>query len=513
MKQALQRYNRRLFLFRQAALIGLGRIATGGAQPRLTSNPFTLGVASGDPEPDGVVLWTRLAPDPLEGGGLGPVTLTTRWEVASDEGFRNIVRTGTAEAVPELAHSIHVEVSGLEPDRPYWYRFDTGGIASPVGRTWTAPPPDRHLEEFRFAFVSCQKYEDGFFTSLRHLASEDIRLAIHLGDYIYEGAASDGRPRRHNSLEIKTLDEYRNRYALYQSDEDLQAAQAAFPFAMAWDDHEVDNDYAGAISEDRVSPDLFLQRRAAAYQAYYEHMPLRLASLPMGPRMRLYRSLQAGALARFCLLDTRQYRTDQPCGAKNSPLCAEALNPEATLLGSHQREWLSRSLASSEAQWNIIGQQVLVAPVDRIAGPGEELSMDKWSGYVRERDNLLRLLHEGPVANPVILTGDIHSNWANDLHLNPEDVSSPHVAVELVGTSLSSGGDGGPRERRAEAVAAENPFVRYHNGQRGYVRVTLTNDLCRADYRVLDYVTRPGSPVRTSASFVVESGRARLERL
>jgi alkaline phosphatase D len=321
---------------------------------RLRDYPFRLGIASGDPLADGVVLWTRLAPAPLQGGGMPNEDVKVEWQVAHDEGMTRVVRKGVATASPDWGHSVHVEVSGLQPDRTYWYQFRVGSETSPVGRTRTAPAADAMLDRLWFAFASCQHYEYGYFNALRHMADEDLHAVVHLGDYIYEGGISKNRPRQHNSAEIISLEDYRNRYALYRSDADLQAAHAAFPWIVTWDDHEFDNNYADLISEEPdVAAEAFAKRRADAYQAYFEHMALRRSALPQGPMMQLYRHVDYGRLARFSVLDTRQYRTDQPCGDHNKPPCDGVYDPEATLLGPSQEKWLCEGLASSPARWNI----------------------------------------------------------------------------------------------------------------------------------------------------------------
>jgi alkaline phosphatase D len=324
--------------------------------------PFKLGIASGDPAPDGVVLWTRLAPDPLNGGGMPPEDVRVRWQVATDEAMSKVVRKGTATASKDWAHAVHVEVQGLLPDRTYWYQFKAGDEIGPVGRTRTAPAGDVMLQKFRFAFASCQHYEYGYFTALRHMAAEDLHAVVHLGDDIYEDGPHKNRARLHNSPEIELLDEYRNRYALYQSDPDLQAAHAAFPWIVTWDDHEFDNNYAGDISEQpNIVATKFLQRSADAYKVFYEHMPVRRSTLPHGPMMQLYRNVTYGRLAQFSVLDTRQYRTDQPCGDHNKPLCEGVFDPNATLLGKTQEKWLCDGLTDSPARWNILAQQVMMA--------------------------------------------------------------------------------------------------------------------------------------------------------
>ncbi|MDF2378412.1 MAG: alkaline phosphatase D family protein, partial [Verrucomicrobiales bacterium] len=301
-----------------AALRAEGRV---NAKPKFGSNPFTLGVASGDPEPDGVVLWTRLAPKPLDGGGMDPEPVRVQWEVATDEQFKNVVKSGDTLAMPQLGHSVHVEVGGLKSHHWYYYRFHAGEESSAVGRTRTAPAYDANPELVRFAFTSCQHFESGYFNGYPHMQREDLDLVIHLGDYIYEYAGVDNRPRKHLGKEIETLDEYRTRYAQYRLDESLQETHRLFPWLVTWDDHEFDNNCANLVSEeDGVSPEVFLQRRMDAYQAYYEFMPLRRRSFPQGPDMTLYRECRYGRLANFQVLDTRQYRTDQPNGDHQKPM-------------------------------------------------------------------------------------------------------------------------------------------------------------------------------------------------
>ena len=504
---------RRAFLLRTGQCLALTVASSRFSFGQAHTDPFTLGVASGDPLPDGIVLWTRLASDPLNGGGMPDKAVEVDWEIGTDEKLSKIVKKGRATATPDLAHSVHVDVRGLEPATWYWYRFRTGGHTSPIGRTKTAPASRRKLDKLSFAFASCQHYEAGFFTAYEHMASEDLDLIVHLGDYIYEGAPRTTGVRKHNSPEILSLSDYRNRYALYRSDPHLQKAHALFPWIVTWDDHEVDNNYAAEKSEDGMTRDRFLERRASAYQAYYEHMPLRRASLPKGSKMLLYRRLAFGDLAEFSVLDTRQYRSDQPCDDGNKPQCPAALAHEATLLGGPQEKWLLDGLKQSNARWNIIAQQVMMAKVDRRAGPEEGYAMDQWSGYEVARRRVLDFLHERRPSNPVVLTGDIHSNWVADLKKDFSDPRSTTVGTEFVGTSISSGGDGADMLPAVQAYLPENPHVRFYNNQRGYVRCVVTPDKWQADYRVLDAVTKPGAPIRTRASFVVENGRPGAQQL
>ena len=502
-----RRLGRRDLLTGGLALLGLGAARRTAGGSLFQPSTFPLGVASGDPTSDGVVLWTRLALDPLNGGGMPPDDVEVVWEVARDERMADVVRRGTSVARGVLGHSVHVEVDGLEPGRWYWYRFRAGADESAVGRTRTLPAAGARTDRLRFAFASCQHYEQGYYTAYRHMAEDDLDLVFHLGDYIYEYEGRDGRVRRHTGDEIELLDDYRNRYALYRSDPDLQAAHAAFPWVVTWDDHEVDNNYANAVSEEEGLPaELFLRRRAAAYQAYYEHMPLRRSSLPAGPNLQLYRAFAWGDLASVHVLDTRQYRTDQPCGDSGGN-CDGIYDPAATVLGERQERWLMDGLEGSTARWNVVPQQIMMARVDFASGDEESYAVDVWSGYEAARRRLMEFLATRRPANPLVLTGDIHSNWVTDLKVDYRDPAAPVVGTELVCTSISSGGDGGDGGDRAAALLAENPSVRFYNGQRGYVRCHLTPEQCQADYQVLEYVTRPGSPISTRASFVVEDGR------
>jgi alkaline phosphatase D len=479
---------------------------------RFASDPFSLGVASGDPWPDGVVLWTRLAPDALSGGGMPAHKVPVKWEVATDERMQKVVASGTAMATPEFGHSVHVEVAGLQPARWYWYRFTVDAGASPIGRTRTAPALNARNDELKFAFVSCQHYEMGFYTAYKHLADDDLDLVIHLGDYIYEGPAANDRVRRHNSVEIKTLEAYRNRYALYKSDPLLQRAHANFPWLVVWDDHEVDNNYAALIAEDNAPKEEFARRRAQAYQAYYEHMPLRRSVLRRGNDVEIYRGLSFGRLASFHLLDTRKYRTDQPCGDGSKPPCPQSLDPKQTMMGSEQEQWLMRSLQQSPARWNVIAQQVMMGAVDSMPGPEQRFAMDQWNGYAAARQRFLEFLRDRKPSNPVVITGDIHTNWVSDLKPEFYREDSPVVATEFVGTSITSSGDGADVRPTTAAILGENPHIKFFNGQRGYVRCSIKAARWRTDFRVLAAVSKPDEPISTRASFVVESGQPGAKR-
>ena len=511
--------DRRSFLagsasFAAAALLSSCTNPRVTTHPKFSAYPFSLGVASGDPLADGVVLWTRLAPRPLEpGGGMGASNVTVSWQIAEDEAMSRVVQSGTATARADWSHSVHVEVSGLRADRWYWYQFKTGGEVSQLGRTRTTPADNVLPDRLRFAMASCQHYETGLYTAYDHMAREDIDLVVHLGDYIYEGAANTDRLRQHLGGECLAIDDYRIRYARYKTDPHLQAAHAMAPWIVTWDDHEVANNYADEYLKNGTPKHEFLLRRAAGYQAYFEHMPLRRSSLPRGPDMLLYRSLSHGRLAQFHVLDTRQYRTPQKLSDGNKPPSPVLLDPNGTLLGDRQREWLFDGLERSPAGWNILTQQVMMARVDRSPGPKVTHSMDQWPGYEFERRRVLKHFHDQQIKNPVVLTGDIHKNWANELIADFDQLDSKVVGTEFVGTSISSSGDGGEQPNGHDQILGENPFVKFFNGERGYVLHDITPETWRADYRTVPYVTRPGAPVQTRASFVVESDRPGLNRV
>jgi alkaline phosphatase D len=481
--------------------------------PKFTAYPFQLGVASGDPTPDGIVLWTRLAPQPLEGGGMTHDSVEVAWQIAEDEQMSKVVQKGTTVAAPEWAHSVHVEVAGLKPDRWYWYQFKAGNEVSQKGRTRTMPADNSTPDKLRFAFASCQHYESGYFTAYEHMVKEDLDLVLHLGDYIYEYAGIEKRVRKHLGPECKSLENYRTRYAQYKTDPALQAMHAAAPWIVTPDDHEVENNYANDIpgKPGQTKTD-FLMRRACAYQAYYEHMPLRRRSIPKGPDIQLYRDLKFGRLAEFHVLDTRQYRTDQPCGDGNKPPCEESLSPDGTILGSKQREWLFNGLSKSPARWNVLAQQVMMARVDRKAGAEVGYSMDQWPGYEIDRRKVLKFLGERKISNPVVLAGDIHSNWANELLTDFDNLESKSVATEFVGTSISSSGDGTNNPKNLEQTYSENPFVKFHNAERGYVRCEINAKEWRTDYKTVEFVSKKDAPLNTRRSFVVESGHAKLQK-
>ncbi|MFB9907116.1 alkaline phosphatase D family protein [Allokutzneria oryzae] len=498
---------------RRSALIGgvgaLGAATLGGvasAAAGRTATPFTLGVASGDPSPAGVVLWTRLATDPLADDGLGGMaarTVQVEWELATDERFTRIERRGVETAVPELGHSVHVELIGLRPGHCYYYRFRADGHLSPAGRTRTAPAARSITSPLTMCFASCAQYEHGYFTAYRRLAEECPDLVLHLGDYQYEYApnvyvAPGGNVRDHVGPKTTTLANYRQRYAQYKTDPDLQAAHAVAPWVVVLDDHEVENNWAGMVPE---KPDpRFAEKRRAAFQAYYENMPLRRSALPTGSEMRLYRRIGWGGLATFHMLDTRQYRDDQACG-DGTKSCPERFNPKRTITGAAQEAWLLDGFRRSRARWDVLGQQVFFSQKDVQVGPGERNDMDAWDGYAASRDRIVEGWTSAGVRNAVVLTGDVHAAWASNVHKRWSDPDSPSVGTELVTSSITSGGDGSETRPDTEGVFKENTHLKFFNNRRGYVRTRFTPHEVLVDYRAVQKVSTPGKPVQTKASF------------
>jgi alkaline phosphatase D len=510
--------SRRRFLVAGGSSLGLIACAARGPAPILSPSfsrdPFTLGVAAGSPRADGFVIWTRLAPLPLEdpsgGGGMPAQAVEVEWVVAQDPALRRQVKRGSALAEPDWAHSLHVEIAGLPADRPYWYAFRTGDWHSAIGRARTLPVPDHPLAQLRFAFASCQHYETGYYAAYRHMVADDPDLIVHLGDYIYE--TSSAQPlRRHEGPEPVDLAGYRRRHACYKLDPDLRAAHAHCCWLMSWDDHEVDNDYAGLYSADPAfAGEAFARRRAAAYRAYWEHMPLPLSARPAADGgMVLHSRTRIGDLLELSLLDARQYRSDQACatpgklGGQVVPDCAERGDTARTMLGPAQEQWLLTGLGASRSRWNVIAQSMLMAPLDQRPGAEQGWWTDGWDGYPAARGRILDALAQRQVPNPVVIGGDIHAFFANDLHREgPESVV---VASEFVGSSISSTG---VAHDKFLAMLPENPQVKFFDSRsRGYVLCELGPALWRSKFRAVEDVRDPLTPVRTLASFVVEAGR------
>ena len=499
-----------------AALVALPVTARVASNWQPKQYPFSLGVASGHPRPDGFVLWTRLAPAPLQAdGGMPRERVAVRWEIASDENFRQLVRAGTAVADPDWAHSVHVEVKGLAPARPYFYRFRCGDASSPVGRAASACARGESTKSLEFGLACCQNYEHGYYNAYRHMANANLDLVVHVGDYIYEHGPGNGRVRVHVGGECKTLHDYRIRHALYRSDPDLQAAHAACPWLFAWDDHDVSNDYAGDISELGDAPSVFRARRAAAYRAYYEHLPLPTNVAPRGADAQMYRVADFGTLARFAVLDERQYRSPQACplpgrhGSNRVSDCAELLRADRTMLGEAQEHWLGSQLAASHARWNFVTQGVAMAHIDEQPGPGRRYWTDAWNGYPAARARLLQQLVDSRAANPVVLSGDMHTFMVSDINRTADDLSTPVVASELLVTSISSDP---PPEKMIQGWLPENPNIKFATGgYRGYVRVSLREDSLQASLIAMRTVQERDATGRTLKSFALEAGKPGIQ--
>ena len=506
-----------------AAGLSLGAIASDRAlaQAHFDSYPFTLGVASGDPSPTGVVLWTRLAPQPLlVGGGLPDEPYEVDYEVSLDDSFHAIVRRGTTVALPDEAHSARVELHGLGPQHEYFYRFRAGGEISPIGRTRTTPPGNSMVRQVTFAFASCQNFPDGYFTPYQDIAASDIDAVIHLGDYIYEGSARDIRAHA-PAREIRTLAEYRIRHGQYKTDEHLQAAHAAHPWLVTWDDHEFKNNYADEDIDPDMPPDVVRARREAAYRAYWEHMPLARARKPQGPDLQLYRRFRWGQQATFNVLDGRQYRSDQPLLCANAErdagYCPDDLNPARTMLGAEQRDWLLEDLATTKARWNVLAQQTGFAPFNRGTGLnppnfGAPTPTDSWDGYVAERQQILDWIADQGTPNPVVLTGDTHQNWVRNVPRDYRELAGPTIATEFMGTSISTNGDPVNRFERY-GDDPNNPHVAFRNNNRGYVRCTVTPDAWVSEFRVVSTVRQLVATTSTLATFMIENGRPGAARV
>lgn len=488
---------------------------------KIADDPFTLGVASGDPLPGSVLLWTRLAPSPYEpGNGLPNERVTVQWELAHDARFRRIVRRGSVTAHPEFNHSVHVEVDNLDAARTYYFRFRAGKWISDTGRTRTAPAAGSKVSSLTLAAVSCQAYHDGYFTPYKHLAEDDVDVVFHLGDYLYEYAVNSvGGARNYTdrtlpalyNRETQTLEDYRLRYALYKSDPDLRAAHAAHPFVVTWDDHEAENNYAGDLDENGNPPAEFLVRRAAAYRAYWENLPLRSPQKPSGPDLQLYRRVKWGRLAQFDILDTRQYRSDQAYGDKAHVPGPESDDPARTITGATQERWLINGWRGSRALWNVVPQQVTFSERRLDLNAEAKLSMDAWDGYRASRQRVLAGAKSSGIDNLMVLTGDVHVGYAFDIKDDFDDQASRTVGTEIVATSVASGKDGADKPANWETYTKANPHLKFYNGRRGYVTVGLGRESARADFKTVSAVTTPGAPIATAASFVTEAGNPGLK--
>ena len=540
-------------LTRRAVLAtGAGAAAVAGSASAARSagahqpfQPFQHGVASGDPLPDAVVLWTRVTPTPdaTPGSGLGPA-VTVGWEVASDRRFKNVVRRGRVATDAARDHTVKLDATGLRPDTAYFFRFTAGGQQSPVGRTRTAPTETAQPDHLRFGVVSCANLQAGWFSAYRHLAArDDLQAVIHLGDYLYEYAPGEYGYGRSNTdirphvpaREMVALADYRQRHAQYKTDPDLQALHARHPFIVTWDDHEVANDQwrDGAENHQPDEGD-YATRRAAAHRAYDEWMPVRLAgTTDLGDGTQLFRTLRFGALAELSMLDLRTYRDQQAATPAPSPVPSPQDGGDRTITGRGQLDWLKERLRRDGPQWKLVGNPVMIAPVtfaqlphdlvdpvNDVAGllprDGAPYNVDQWDGYTDDRRELFDHIRDNGVKDVVFLTGDIHSGWACDL---PYDASTyplgDSAGVELVCTSVTSNNlkdiTGTPRRTSSLAVEAviqtNNRHVKYLNfDDHGYSVLDVTPERVQMDWYVIGDRADRAAGTSWTASWATRSG-------
>lgn len=517
------------------ALVGAASPAFAGAEPPA----FLHGVASGDPLPDGVLLWTRVTPssDATPGSGKGPA-VEVRWEIAEDRAFTRTAAQGAATATAATDHTVKVDVRGLRPATPYWFRFTAGETVSPVGRTRTTPTADATTPGVRFGVVSCSNWEAGHFSAYRHLAARtDLDAILHLGDYIYE-YASGSYPtapytvRQHEPKhEIVSLADYRLRHATYKTDADLQALHATHPMIAIWDDHEVANDTwsGGAENHTPGAEGDWAARVAAAKQAYFEWMPVRAST-----EGTVYRRLRFGKLADLHLLDLRSFRSQQSSVGNGA-----VDDPERTITGRAQLDWLKSGLAGSDATWKLVGTSVMISPVAFGALPahllaplaellglpkeGLAVNVDQWDGYTDDRKELLAHLTQRSIRNTVFLTGDIHMAWANDVPVKAATYPlSQSAATEFVVTSVTSDTvsdllhvpPGTVSVVASGAIKAANRHVKWVDmDHHGYGVLDVTTAATQMDYYTVSDRTKPDATTAWQRSYRTKSGTQKIERV
>lgn len=489
------------------------------ARPRFGGDdPFALGVASGMPRADSVVLWTRLAPQPhAPGGGLPPQPVVVHWELAEDEGFSRVVRSGTAIALPEHAHSVHIEVTSLPAGRHFHYRFHSGEARSPVGRTRTAPGAHEDVNRLRLALASCQHYEQGHYVAHREIATTDLDFVLFVGDYIYESSNPRLRLRTHEGPVPTTLDAYRRRHATYKLDPDLQAAHAAHPWVLTWDDHEVENDYTGDRGRHQTDPVRFLRQRAAAYKAYFEHLPVSPQQAPQGPHMRIHDHYAWGRLADLWTLDGRQYRSPQACpdvagrpGGRVLGECAELDDPARTVFGTLQEAWLRDGMVRSDRPWKLVAQGSQISPWGVDTPLGRSVYSDAWDGYPQARERLMATLAQAGPGQVVTLGGDVHRHVVGQLRRRPNDPRSPVLATEFVTSSLTTRG---LPEAAMAWIRHANPDLQYaRSDERGYALIDVTPRALSCEFRGCRFPVLHDARLERQARHVVEAGHPQAQR-
>ena len=484
--------------------------------PRWQVDPFSLGVASGQPQPSSVVMWTRLRILDAD-AALKAQSLEVVCEVFADAALRQPVRQWRVQTDASRAHSVHVVASGLQPGRPYWYRFVCGHAMSPVGRARTSPGLEDPVDRLRIALASCQHYEQGYFAAHREMAQRDLDLVLFVGDYIYESSNPQYLLRKHEGGVPKSLNEYRERHAQYKSDTDLQACHAAHTWAMTWDDHEVVNDYANDLDRSFTDPQTFLRRRAAAYQAYFEHMPLRLGPDPVNAsQMRIHDRMAWGKLADLWTLDCRQYRDHQACldpnrgGGRVVVSCDALTDPARSMLGMAQEQWIHEGLTRSHRRWKLVAQSTQMSSSGVNTPLGRSAFTDGWDGYPQARARLLGTVAQAGVQNVVMLGGDVHMNVAAQLRVQANDERSPVVASEIVTTSVTSRGLG---EKLLAQIRDSNPDIAHaRSDERGYTLLDVRPEGVSAEFRTTANPARVDGVFKTQAQFAIRSGVAGVQK-
>ncbi len=515
---------------------------------------FAHGVASGDPKPRRVVIWTRVTPTTAAspGSGKGP-QVTVTWEVARDAEFRRVVRRGTAVTGPGRDHTVKVDVTGLRPATWYHYRFRLDGVPSRTGRTRTAPRGRATPRNLRFGVVSCANLQAGWFTPYRALAErDDLHAVLHLGDYLYEyapgryGYGPDNIDiRSHDpAREMVSLSDYRRRHAQYKRDADLAELHARYPWIVTWDDHEVTNDQwrDGAENHQPDEGD-YLRRRARAHRAYDEWMPVRMNdTAALGDGTRLFRRLRFGRLAELSMLDLRTYRSEQVAtlpGGLGS-LESDISDPDRTITGRRQLQWLKTSLSRDKPLWKLVGNPVMIAPVtfadlpNDLVDPvndvtgllpedGVPYNVDQWDGYTHDRREVFAHIRNHQVRNALFLTGDIHSGWACEL---PYDTSTYPVGdsagVEFVCSSVSSNNlkdiTRTPSRTTSrlveETIKANNRHIKYLNfDDHGFSILDITAKRAQMDWYVIGDRAEPTTSVTWSVSYATRAGTNRVTQV
>lgn len=479
-------------------------------------DPFGLGVASGQPQPGSVVLWTRLRISEAD-AALKSQSVPVVCEVFADAALRQPVRQWRVQTDASRGHSVHVLASGLQPGRPYWYRFVCGNAISPVGRARTSPAAEEAVARLRMGLASCQHYEQGFFSAHREMAQSDLDLVLFVGDYIYESSNPQYMLRKHQGGVPKLLEEYRERHAQYKTDADLQACHAAHTWVMTWDDHEVVNDYANDLDRQFTDPQVFLRRRAAAYQAYFEHMPLRLGPDPVnGSQMRIHDRMAWGKLADLWTLDCRQYRDHQACldpnrgGGRVVVGCDALSDPARSMLGAAQEQWLTEGLTRSTRRWKLVAQSTQMSSSGVNTPLGRSAFTDGWDGYPQARARLLGTVAQAGVSNVVLLGGDVHMNVAAQLRVQANDERSPVVASEIVTTSVTSRGLG---EKLLAQIRESNPDILHaRSDERGYTVLDVRPEGVAAEFRTTPNPAQADGVFRSQGQWVVRAGVPGLQK-